>query len=110
MFGEEEPRGDQALATHSGPQPWGEAPRAEGVSSPRECEVLSQVAEGHSSKATAAILFVSPKTVKTHVDSILHKMPADSRVQLAATAARYEASGSLARTVCRHGSDARVHS
>ena len=95
---------DLALATRDGPQPLGrDAPRAEDVLSPRECEVLSLVAEGHSNKAIAATLFVSPNTVKTHVASILHKMGADSRVQLAAMAARREASGSLAMTASRDG-------
>jgi DNA-binding CsgD family transcriptional regulator len=85
---------DLDLATRNGPPPRsGEAPRAEDVLSPREREVLSLVAEGRSNKAIAAMLFVSPNTIKTHVASILHKMKADSRVQLAAMAARHAASG-----------------
>jgi DNA-binding NarL/FixJ family response regulator len=87
---------DQALAvladaTSSGSRSLGdETPLAEEVLSPPEHEVLSLVAEGHSNKAIAAALFVSPNTIKTHVASILHKMRADSRVQLAAMAARRE--------------------
>jgi DNA-binding CsgD family transcriptional regulator len=100
-----------ALAARNGPQPrGGDAPRAEDVLSPREREVLSLVAEGHSNKAIAATLFVSPNTVKTHVASILHKMRADSRVQLVAMAVRHEASGSLAMTAGRDGNDALVTS
>jgi DNA-binding NarL/FixJ family response regulator len=56
--------------------------------SPREKEVLALVAEGRSNKAIAETLFVSPNTVKTHVASLLSKLHADSRVQLAALAAR----------------------
>jgi DNA-binding NarL/FixJ family response regulator len=56
--------------------------------SPREREVLALVAEGRSNKAIAAALYVSPNTVKTHVASLLNKLQADSRVQLAAIAAR----------------------
>jgi DNA-binding CsgD family transcriptional regulator len=59
--------------------------------SPREREVWALVAEGRSNKAIAAVLFVSPNTVKTHVASLLAKLNADTRVQLAAMAARHEA-------------------
>ncbi len=56
--------------------------------SPREREVLALVAEGRTNKAIAEVLFLSPNTVKTHVTSLLHKLHADSRAQLAAIAAR----------------------
>lgn len=56
--------------------------------SPREREVLALVAEGRSNKAIAAALSVSPNTVKTHVASLLHKLDAENRVQLAAIAVR----------------------
>ena len=54
--------------------------------SPREREVLALVAEGHSNKAIAEVLFVAPSTVKTHVTSLLTKLKADNRVQLATIA------------------------
>jgi DNA-binding CsgD family transcriptional regulator len=50
--------------------------------------VLALVAEGRSNKAIAEALYVSPNTVKTHVASLLHKLGAQTRVQLAAIAAR----------------------
>jgi DNA-binding NarL/FixJ family response regulator len=56
--------------------------------SPREREVLALVAEGRSNKAIAETLFVSPNTIKTHVASLLNKLHAETRVQLAAMAAR----------------------
>lgn len=56
--------------------------------SPREREVLALVAEGRSNKATAEALFVSPNTVKSHVASLLTKLHADSRAQLAVMAVR----------------------
>ena len=56
--------------------------------SPREREVLALVAEGYSNKAIAEALFVSPNTVKTHVASLLTKLRADTRVQLATMATR----------------------
>jgi len=58
--------------------------------SPREREVLALVAAGQTNKAIASALYVSPNTVKTHVSSLLHKLQADTRVQLAAIATKYE--------------------
>ena len=58
------------------------------VLSPREQEVLALVAEGRTNKAIAEALYVSPNTVKTHVASLLTKLHADSRVQLAAIATK----------------------
>jgi DNA-binding CsgD family transcriptional regulator len=56
--------------------------------SPREQEVLALVTEGRTNKAIAEALYVSPNTVKTHVASLLTKLRADSRVQLAAIATK----------------------
>jgi DNA-binding NarL/FixJ family response regulator len=56
--------------------------------SPREREVLALVAQGRTNKAIAETLFVSPNTIKTHVASLLNKLHAETRVQLAAMAAR----------------------
>jgi DNA-binding NarL/FixJ family response regulator len=60
------------------------------VLSSREREVLALVAEGRTNKAIAEALFVSPNTVKTHVASLLHKLQAETRVQLAAIATLQE--------------------
>ena len=57
--------------------------------SAREREVLALVAKGQTNKAIANALYVSPNTVKTHVTSLLHKLQADSRVQLAAIATKH---------------------
>ena len=62
--------------------------------SPREREVLALVAEGHSNKVIAERLFLSPNTIKSHVSSLLAKLRAETRVQLAVIAAR--PSGGLA--------------
>jgi DNA-binding NarL/FixJ family response regulator len=42
--------------------------------SPREREVLGLMAEGRSNQAICAKLFLSPKTVETHVNRILQKL------------------------------------
>jgi DNA-binding NarL/FixJ family response regulator len=63
-------------------------PRAFAALSPREREVLALVAAGQTNKAIAEALYVSPNTVKTHVSSLLQKLHAETRVQLAAIATR----------------------
>jgi DNA-binding NarL/FixJ family response regulator len=65
-----------------------EMPADTGVLSPREREVLALVAEGRTNKSIAEALYVSPNTIKTHVASLLNKLHANTRVQLATIAAR----------------------
>ena len=47
----------------------------------REAEVLKLMAEGKSNKTIGENLFISEKTVKNHVSSILQKMEVDDRTQ-----------------------------
>lgn len=47
----------------------------------REAEVLRLMAEGKSNKAIGDHLFISEKTVKNHVSSILQKMEVEDRTQ-----------------------------
>jgi len=47
----------------------------------REAEVLRLMAEGKSNKAIGEHLFISEKTVKNHVSSILQKMDVEDRTQ-----------------------------
>ena len=54
--------------------------------SPREHEVLALVVAGRTNKEIAEALFVSPYTVKSHVASLLTKLDADNRAQLAGIA------------------------
>jgi DNA-binding NarL/FixJ family response regulator len=58
------------------------------ILSPREKEVLALVAAGHTNKAIADALYLSPNTIKTHVSSLLTKLRAGTRVQLAVIAAQ----------------------
>jgi len=54
--------------------------------SPREIEVLKQIAAGKSNKEIAALLFISEGTVKTHVLSIHEKLGVSDRTEAVVTA------------------------
>jgi len=54
----------------------------------REQEVLNLLAEGLSQKAIAAQLYISPKTVATHIQRILSKLSVHSRAEAVALAFR----------------------
>ena len=67
-------------------------PRQEQPSTPlseREREVLSLMASGATNKEIAARLFMSPRTVETHLTHVYAKLGLSSRVQLAQEAARH---------------------
>jgi PAS domain S-box-containing protein len=55
---------------------------------PREQEVLQLAAEGRSTRDIAAVLVLSPGTVKTHLQHIYDKLDARDRVAAVATALR----------------------
>ncbi|WP_230501742.1 response regulator [Sutcliffiella rhizosphaerae] len=50
---------------------------------PRELDVLAEIAKGKSNKEIAAALFITEKTVKTHVSNILAKLELADRTQAA---------------------------
>lgn len=56
----------------------------------REQDVLRLLAKGHSNKEIAELLFVSEKTVKTHVANILQKLDVNTRTQAAILANQYD--------------------
>lgn len=55
----------------------------------REAEVLRLMAEGKSNKLIGEFLFISEKTVKNHVSSILQKMEVDDRTQAVIQSIKY---------------------
>lgn len=56
---------------------------------PREREVLECLASGYTNRETAEELYVSEKTVKTHISSILRKLRVSDRTQAAVYALRH---------------------
>ena len=58
------------------------------VLTPRELEVLKLIAEAHSSKEIAKLLFISVKTVERHRQNILDKLGMSDRVELTRYAIR----------------------
>ena len=57
------------------------APESPEALTARETEVLELLARGHANKQIASSLYVSEKTVKAHVSSILKKLGVQSRTQ-----------------------------
>jgi DNA-binding NarL/FixJ family response regulator len=55
----------------------------------REREVLAEIAKGKSNKEIAASLFITEKTVKTHVSNILAKLELSDRTQAALYAVKH---------------------
>ncbi len=54
----------------------------------RETEVLRLLADGHSTRAVAAALSISPRTAATHITNILGKFGVNSRTAVVAIALR----------------------
>lgn len=73
----------RSLARHSGSSDAGRTDHDLGGLSPREVEVLRQLADGLTDREIGERLGISPRTVETHVGSILHKMAVRNRAEAA---------------------------
>ena len=56
----------------------------------RERMVLLHLAQGFSTETTAELLFISPITVRNHIQNILQKLGAHSRLEAVALASRWQ--------------------
>jgi DNA-binding NarL/FixJ family response regulator len=75
------------LLARSGASP--EAPQVDGTKlTRRELQVLELLAQGLAQKEIARALYISPKTVATHIQRILGKLKVHSRAQAVAVAHR----------------------
>ncbi len=83
--------GERELATEIAVQlagSWREVSRRPDNVTARELEVLELLAEGLTNKEVAGELDLSPRTVKTHVQSLLRKLDVGDRTAAVATALR----------------------
>ena len=71
------------VRTSAARRPTPETPPAEGLLSRREMEVAELVADGATNAQVAARLFISERTVESHLSSIFNKLGVDTRLQVA---------------------------
>ena len=64
------------------------AGQGSGVLTPREREVLGQLSDGHTTREIATLLSISVPTVRSHIEHILHKLHAHSRLEAVAVSRR----------------------
>ena len=64
-----------------------------GVLKPRQIEVLRLLAEGLSYKEVGAQLFLSPRTIKYHMEEIMNRLHLENRAQVLAFAGRMGLAG-----------------
>lgn len=79
---------EKAIATKSQTSPTTPAELNELTS--REKEVLQLIARGYSNREIAAALFITERTVKNHVNSILRRLNLGDRTQAAIFANKYD--------------------
>jgi non-specific serine/threonine protein kinase len=71
------------VRTSAAQRPTAERPFTEGPLSRREMEVAELIADGATNAQVAARLFISERTVESHLASIFNKLGVDSRLQVA---------------------------
>jgi len=81
---QEEPAAEAGTARERAPDP----ARRRGVLTPRERQVLNHLANGHTTPEIATLLSISVSTVRSHIERILHKLHAHSRLEAVAVGRR----------------------
>lgn len=100
----EQLRAAVGLFDHLGADPWSEAARAELAATgetarrrdattlndltPQELQIALSLAEGRTTRETAAAMFLSPKTIEYHLRNIYRKLSIGSRSELKQATAR----------------------
>jgi DNA-binding NarL/FixJ family response regulator len=64
------------------------APKPNASVTPRELEVLQMLADGRTTREIASSMYISYATTRNHIQHILHKLGAHSRLQAVAVATR----------------------
>ena len=85
----------------SGARPRRRALRGRDALTPTEARIVDMAAQGHSTPQIAQALFVTTKTVETHLGHAYRKLDIHSRDELAAALSRRESSGHLERAALR---------
>jgi DNA-binding CsgD family transcriptional regulator len=62
----------------------------QGVLTRRERQVLDHLSDGHTTREIATLLSISVPTVRNHVEHVLHKLHAHSRLEAVAVSRRLE--------------------
>lgn len=78
---------DRAADIHKAPVS-GDSVAFRGVLTRRESDVLQRLGEGHSTREIAVLLSISVSTVRSHIEHILRKLNAHSRLEAVAIARR----------------------
>jgi DNA-binding CsgD family transcriptional regulator len=80
----------EPTATHESAAPGvlRESKRGHGVLTARERQVLNHLSDGHTTREIATLLSISVPTVRNHVEHILRKLHAHSRLEAVAVSRR----------------------
>lgn len=81
------------LTTRDGPAKPAPSPASDLGLTPREVEVLGQLATGRTDRQVAEALFISKKTVSVHVSNLLRKLDVANRFEAAEIGQRYGLGG-----------------
>jgi DNA-binding CsgD family transcriptional regulator len=79
----EEPQAARAATASAGSSEPGHGPGHD-VLTPREHEVLNHLSDGHTTREIATLLSISVPTVRNHIEHILRKLHAHSRLEAVA--------------------------
>lgn len=89
MGGEHILHPDATITLEAQQQELANAPHTANPLTPRERDVLAELTKGKSNKEIASSLFVTEKTIKTHISNIFSKLEVQDRTQAALYAVKH---------------------